>query len=102
MKYFKHFGLLLTVTLLLSLTAPALAHGYIVRSIPEDRVTLERAPTRLQYWFSEDLEPDFSHLIVRDQAGNTVAEGGVSENDASLMTVRLPSDLPDGAYIAEL
>lgn len=79
----------------------AQAHGYIVRSIPEDRATLERASLRLQYWFSEDLEPDFSSITVRDQAGNIVAEGGVSPDDRSLMKVRLPTSLPDGAYINE-
>ncbi|MCB9450090.1 MAG: CopD family protein [Anaerolineaceae bacterium] len=92
----------LLVALLLSAALPVQAHGYIVRSIPEDRVTLERAPTRLQYWFSEDLEPEFSKLTVRDQAGNVVAEGGVSPDDRSLLLVQLPSNLPDGAYIAEL
>ncbi|MFN8450883.1 MAG: CopD family protein [Anaerolineae bacterium] len=81
---------------------PASAHGYIVRSIPEDRAVLEHAPARLQYWFSENLEPEFSKLTVRDQAGTTVAEGGVDAKNLALLSVRLPSDLPDGAYLAEL
>ena len=81
---------------------PVKAHGYIVRAIPEDRAVLERAPARLQYWFSEPLEIEFSALNVRDQNGDVVASGGVSENDDSLMTLRLPPDLPDGAYIVEL
>ena len=78
------------------------AHGYIVRSIPEDRAVLERSPARLQYWFSESLEPEFSKLTVSDEAGNVVAEGGVDEDNLSLLKVRLPTDLPDGAYFAEL
>lgn len=82
--------------------APAAAHGYIIRSIPEDRAVMQRAPARLQYWFSENLEPEFSKLTVRDQAGATVAEGGVDANNLALLSVRLPSSLPDGAYIAEL
>lgn len=80
----------------------AAAHGYIVRSIPEDRATLERAPARAQYWFSEALEPTYSALTVRDAEGRTVATGGVSDKDRSLLEARLPSSLPDGAYIAEL
>jgi copper transport protein len=87
---------------LFSGTQSTLAHGYIVRSIPEDRVVLERAPTRLQYWFSEDLEPEFSSITVRDQNGNVIAIGGTAEGDNSLLTVRLPTELPDGAYVAEL
>lgn len=81
---------------------PAQAHGYIVRSIPEDRVVLARAPARLQYWFSENLEPEFSKLTVRDQNGTVVAEGGVDADNPALLTARVPTDLPDGAYVAEL
>ncbi len=84
------------------MVAPASAHGYIVRSIPENRAVLERSPPRLQYWFSEDLEPEFSALTVRDQTGHMIASGSVAEEDKSLLTARLPTNLPDGAYVAEL
>ncbi len=93
-------GLLLFLLLLAA--APVAAHGYIVRSIPENRSVLERAPARLQYWFSEGLEPDFSSITVRDQAGNTLATGGVSDDNTALLSARLPTSLPDGAYVAEL
>jgi putative copper export protein/methionine-rich copper-binding protein CopC len=94
----------ISALLLLVLLAPrpVAAHGYIVRSIPEDRAALERAPARVQYWFSESLEPDFSSITVRDSAGTVVATGGVDERNAALMSARLPTDLPEGAYIAEL
>ncbi|MEP7294477.1 MAG: CopD family protein, partial [Chloroflexota bacterium] len=93
-----------SISLLLLLIAPqiASAHGYIVRSIPQDRAVLQHAPPRLQYWFSENLEPKFSKLTVRDQVGNVIAEGGVDSTDKSLLAVRLPSNLPNGAYVAEL
>ena len=81
---------------------PAQAHGYIVRSIPEDRAALERAPVRIQFWFSEDLEPEFSSVTVRNQSGEVLATGGVSPDDYSLLEARLPTNLPDGAYINEL
>lgn len=94
--------LALLILLLVGGLNTAHAHGYIVRSIPENRAVLERPPTRLQYWFSEALEPDFSTMRLRDQGGEVIAEGGVSENDDALMTLRVPGDLPDGAYIVEL
>ena len=78
------------------------AHGYVVRAIPADRSTLERPPTRLQYWFSEDLEPQFSALNLRDQSGQIIASGGVDDENHALLSLRVPPDLPDGAYIAEL
>lgn len=86
----------------LSVGLPAAAHGYIVRAIPEDRATLERAPARVQYWFSEDLEPEFSSLLLRDQSGAVLVEGGVSESSQAMLTLRVPNALPDGAYIVEL
>ncbi|MGB7340771.1 MAG: CopD family protein [Phototrophicaceae bacterium] len=81
---------------------PVQAHGYIVRSIPEDRSTLERPPARIQYWFSEALEPDFSAINLRNDRGDILASGAVDDNDDSLLTLRVPQDLPDGAYIVEL
>lgn len=77
------------------------AHGYLIRAIPDDRAVLARPPARLQYWFSEPLEPKFSTLTVRDQAGNTLATGGIDADNSSLLTVRLPR-LPDGAYIVDM
>jgi copper transport protein len=88
------FGLLMTVRVD--------AHGYIVRAIPEDRAVLERPPTRVQYWFSEDLEPAFSQITLLNQNGEEVAAGAVDAEDQSLMVLRPPSDLPDGAYIVSL
>ena len=78
------------------------AHGYIVRAIPENRAVFQYPPPRMQYWFSEGLEPEFSEINVRDQNGNVVATGGVDENNTTLLAVRLPPDLVDGAYIVEL
>lgn len=82
--------------------APAAAHGYVLRAIPADRSTLERPPTRLQYWFSEDLEPRFSEIHLRDQAGAIIASGAVDGRNHALLALRVPTGLPDGAYIVEL
>ncbi len=100
----KRLPLFLAVALiaLLLIPQPTRAHGYIVRSIPGDRATLERAPVRVQYWFSEGLEPDYSAITVRDAEGNTIATGGVDPDNNTLLAARLPTDLADGAYISEL
>ena len=98
------FGRALLVFLICSV-APyhaSQSHGYIVRAIPADRATLTRAPARLQYWFSEPLEARFSAIRLRNATGDLLAEGGVSENDRSLLTLRVPPTLPDGAYVVEL
>ncbi len=83
--------------------APVAAHGYLIRSIPENRGVLDRAPIRLQYWFSEDLEPRFSELLLRDATGDIIASGGVDANNSTLLTLTLPPNtLADGAYVVEL
>lgn len=103
MRYLLRLLVLLLAAALLGAAAlPAAAHGYIVRAIPEDRAVLERAPTRLQYWFSEALEPAFSAIRLRDQGGAVLAEGGVDPDNPALMALRVPPDLPDGAYMVEL
>jgi copper transport protein len=95
--------IIIAVTALLAGAAlPAAAHGYIVRAVPDDRAVLERPPTRLQYWFSEALEPDFSSVRLRDQSGAVLAEGGVDADNRALMVLRVPPSLPDGAYVVEL
>ena len=94
---------LTTIIILLALSAAvAAAHGYVVRAIPADRSTLERPPTRLQYWFSEDLEPRFSQINLRDQSGAVIASGGVDPDNHALLALRVPPGLGDGAYVVEL
>ena len=87
---------------MLYVCAVARAHGYVVRAIPADRSTLERPPTRLQYWFSEDLEPRFSEIKLRNQSGEIIASGAVDEKNHSLLALRVPAGLSNGAYIVEL
>jgi putative copper export protein/methionine-rich copper-binding protein CopC len=95
---------LLLLCLLLALFTPRLAaaHGYLIRAIPDDSAVLEHSPARVQYWFSEPLEPAFSSLTVRDTAGAIIATGGTSAQNPNVLETRLPLDLPDGAYISDL
>ena len=99
-KTFRRIALLVLMTI--GVVQPVLAHGYLLRAIPEDRAVLQRAPARLQYWFSEPMEPEFTTLTVRDQTGKTIATGGVSPDNNTLVTVRMPRDMADGAYIVDM
>ena len=78
MRPLYRLSVLVFLLMLLITVQPTLAHGYIVRAIPEDRSTLEHPPARLQYWFSEALEPRFSTITLRDQTGKALAEGQVA------------------------
>ncbi len=87
--------------LLLALT-PALAHGFLIRAVPPDGAVLERSPARVQYWFSESLEPAFSRITVRGPGGVVVAQAESDPQTPSVLAVRLPPELPDGTYLVEL
>jgi copper transport protein len=80
---------------------PAQAHGYILRSIPADRAVLPRSPSRIQIWFTENLEPRFSSLTITDEKGKAIPleEVGVAPTNPAQLAARLPSALPDGAYV---
>ncbi len=93
---------LVCVLATLLLATPTAAHGYIVRALPEDRAALERAPARLQYWFSESLEPAFSTLTLRDRAGVELASGAVDPDNPLHMSLTVPPNLADGAYLVDL
>lgn len=95
-------SLLIALLLLMLGVRPVAAHGFLIRSIPDDRAVLERAPARLQYWFSEGLEAAFSSITVRTPTGTVIAEGGVAPENTSLLTVQLPRNLNDGAYIVDM
>lgn len=97
-------GLIFSALVLAFGVRTASAHGYLVRSIPQDRATIPHAPSRVQIWFSESLESRFSTLSVTDQSGKIVdlANGGVAANNPDLLEVRLQPNLPDGAYIATM
>ncbi|MBL8145111.1 MAG: copper resistance protein CopC, partial [Anaerolineae bacterium] len=99
MRRFILVGVLLG---LFALAAPALAHGFIIRAIPEDRAALERAPLRVQVWFSEPLEPEFSQITVSNAAGEVIAAANAGPEEPALLAVRLPPGLPDGAYSVDM
>ncbi len=93
---------LLCALVLLLPALPSNAHGFIVRAWPEDRAELEQPPTRLQYWFSESLEPAFSTLTLRRQDGSIVAEGAADPDNPLQMNLALPAGLEDGVYLVDL
>ncbi len=91
----------LTLTALLLVVIPARAHGYLIRILPADGAVLERAPSRLQAWFSEGLEPRFSQMILTDAAGVAIplTDNGVVPTNTRQLSARIPNALPDGLYI---
>lgn len=102
-RFFRLLPLIVLICLLTPLKS-AEAHGYLVRSIPQDRSVLSRSPARVQLWFSEGLEAKFSTLTVTDQAGQRVdlGDSALNPNNRAQLSVRLKPNLPDGTYIATI
>lgn len=75
------------------------AHAFLVRSSPARRSVLFRVPARVQLWFNERLEPQFSSLSVWNQEGTQVDLGDaeVGPGGPKRLSVGIPP-LPPGTY----
>jgi len=92
--------LLIACALLAVAAAPVLGHAELEESDPVDGGSIERTPYTLVARFGPDmLDPARSRIVVRNAAGEQVAEGGVLDDDAFTMAVELPP-LQPGAYVA--
>ncbi|HEY3919203.1 MAG TPA: copper resistance protein CopC [Stellaceae bacterium] len=87
------------VTVLLAFPLPVFAHAFPDHAQPAIGSTVAPAPAELRIWFTQKLEPAFSHLDVRNAAGAQVDKGDakVDAQDPSLLRVSL-KPLPAGTY----
>ena len=80
-------------------TQPAWAHAILVRSLPEANAELMRPPTRVELWFSEPLEPNFSTVHLITSAGQEVLSGAVVFDPSDPTHMTLPvGNLDPGLY----
>src|SRR5512132_1878014 len=91
-----------TLPILLLLPAPLWAHAYLVKSVPAQRATLYHAPTKIQLWFNERLEPRYSLFTVSEADGNLIdtIKSSVDDHDAKLISATIKS-LPAGRYVVK-
>lgn len=92
----KIFAILALVTLA---TSVARAHAFLDHASPGVGSSLLTAPTAISIWFTQELEPAFSTVEVRDQSGNRVDAGdaAVDASDATILRATL-KPLPPGTY----
>jgi len=84
---------------LLGLAAPALAHAFLDTADPAVGSTLKAAPTAVTITFTEALEPSFSSITVKDEAGERVDldDAHVAPDDPTRFAVGL-KPLKPGSY----
>ena len=88
------FGLVLVLAVV-----PALfAHAKLLRSQPSAKATLKEPPKTVELWFSEELEPQFSTIVVTDQSGKHVDKNDVSLAEGNKKLQISLEDLPSGSY----
>lgn len=80
----------------------AWAHAKLVRSDPSARAILTRAPSVIQLWFNEKLEPAYSSAELRDGAGTLVSteKAAIAPSNAKQLMLKIPS-LAGGEYVVQ-
>lgn len=75
------------------------AHAFPDHAVPAVGGMIEKAPTQVQIWFTEKLEPAFSKVEVRDAKGARVDRGNakVDVRNPTLLHVSL-KPLAPGTY----
>ena len=85
--------------LFLTLQTHAWAHAFLDHADPKVGSAVTNSPTEIKIWFTQNLEPAFSRLEVRDAQGQEVdkKDAHLDDKDKSLFLVSLPQ-LPTGIY----
>ena len=89
---------IMTAILISFATTTASAHAILDHANPPVGSTVQNAPRQLSLWFTQDLEPAFSKVEVRDASGTRIDAGSrVDRSDRKLMHVSLRA-LSPGTY----
>ena len=77
----------------------AFAHANLSRSDPPANASLDQSPREIRLWFTEPLEPEFSHFTLRDSSGSMIdtTSSQVDSTDPTQMFMQ-PGELEDGLY----
>ncbi len=90
-------ALLLSAALLGGTAAPVLADAVLVEATPKADAVVTEVPDTLTLVFNEPLEAETSSVELRDEAGETVAEGELLADEPTTLEAELP-DLEPGTW----
>ncbi len=78
---------------------PAWAHAFLDHSKPKVGSTVKSSPSEVRIWFTQELEPAFSVIEVKNAHGDRVTKkkARVDKNNGKLLELKLPK-LPPGTY----
>ncbi|MBA2286767.1 MAG: copper resistance protein CopC [Ktedonobacteraceae bacterium] len=94
-------ALLLAISIVFLFPGVSEAHAILLRSDPTKDAVLQASPSRVQMWFSEDLNSTFSTAAVVNGNNQRVdrRDARVSSSDPREMDVSLAPNLPPAVYI---
>lgn len=85
--------------LLMTAQSQAFAHAFLDHADPKVGTTIAATPAEIKLWFTQELEPTFSSIEVRNAAGTEVDKKDVHPDpkNKTLLIVSVPQ-LPAGTY----
>ncbi len=98
MGYWARLTVSIIAVLLMFGVEPVRAHASLLRSDPPANASLNIPPSRIQLWFTEPLEPEFSRFTVRDSNGNLVDTPSSQVDVTHTELVMEPGALANGLY----
>ena len=86
------------IAFLFAAIGPAFAHAHLDHASPAVGSTVAQAPKEVVLWFTNELEPAFSSIEVRDEKG-AVMQAGKASDRGNRTQLRVPlKSLPPGTY----
>jgi copper resistance protein C len=92
-------SIIASIAFLFAAAGPVFAHAHLDRASPAVGSTVTPTPKEVVLWFTNQLEPAFSSIEVRDERGASMQVGKavVDRSNRTRMSVPLKS-LPAGNY----
>lgn len=89
----------LMMILFLTVQSQAWAHAFLDHASPKVGSTVTNSPAIVKIWFTQNLEPVFASIQVKDAQDKQVdkKDAHLDALDKTLVVVTLPK-LPDGTY----
>lgn len=101
-KVNKHILISCLTLLLLAATNNVIAHTKSISSDPAPRSVLNRSPQAISMSFTQDFEPTYSNITVKNSAGELVTntKATVGEKNKKRLVLNLP-ELAPGKYTVD-
>jgi methionine-rich copper-binding protein CopC len=95
----RAFVVLAAVCLAMMIPAAAWAHAFLDHANPKVGSVITQTPQEIKIWFTQEIEPDFSVIEVRDSQGIQVDKQDTHQDssDKKLLIVSVPK-LGAGEY----